>query len=1499
MNVQKILRAAIAMMLCLPLSLNAQSPVKTAQGFVRTPAFERQKMGGKPLDARHLTPVRGGKGGSALQRFNASRPAYMPQRATASRVLARTAAGTEICGSLIYRKSWESWSELLPRPYGIYSFTATASGIESKEVALDNNLYANGGAYVKDGIYSFVNHYTYNGEQYVTFFQYDMSTWELLREEEGDDDYVAVTLAWNPAEDQVYGIFWSDYEDGYVFDCIDMEDMGGYRYQMGSALDAKVMALACNDDGDTYGIGLDGMLYQFDVDSGEAEAVGSLGVTPANYLQSAAFDPKTGALYWAAQLSNGTSALYTVDTTTGEAELVASFDDDEEIVGMWVAAPAAADDAPAAVTDLALDFADGQTTGTARFTAPSETYVGDPLDGPLHFTVAANGAIVATGQAQPGEAVEAALTLQPGSNDVTVVVSNEAGNSPAAALSLWIGPDAPDAPGDIHLAIDNQTRVATLTWQAPAKGQHDGFVDPQALTYNVTRYPGAVRVAEGISETTFTETLPEAQLTVYYYDVAAVNGSQTGRSGRSNSVTAGASLTTPWTEDFAARQGFDLFTVIDANNDDCTWEYAYGRVRYYAGDEEADDWLLTPSVRLETDRTYKIGFKFFASDDSKTEKISVSFGQGDDPAKFDVLLEPEEFSSMDTLYYDEIITVDKAGDYRMAIRAMSAADQGFITVDDVYIIDGVRFTAPAAPSNLAVVPAPMGQLKADISFTAPTTTYSTNTPLTTLTKIEVYRGTTLIKTFGETAPGAELQLTDEGMPNGANRYSVIAYNESGAGDDAVRAAWIGIDEPLEPQDIRIADNGNDVTVSWSAPAGNEGIHGGYVDPADLKYNVYDRLGRLLVANISQMQYTDRTAQLTGTQSLLYYYVSATSKGGEGYADVSARMVAGTPYTLPFKASFANGGLEDRLWWLEGTGRGSWVITYMDAQDGDGGSAFYAASAAGDQGYLNSGRISLKGADHPGLVFYYDAKPGSDVRLDVLACAVTDDDQLLRTIDYNTLEGEAGWRREYVDLTPLKDARYVILKFRATSNDPSVNVAIDNIQVRDVKSHDLAVTLEAPIVLRLGTQNVVGVSVENQGSMVASAYTAKLMANGEVVASAEESGLGVGQSRLFNFDYNPAVDIEGDVQLQAQVEYAADENTANNATAVVSVRSQQPDYPVATGLAASSEGGTVSLSWTAPELPEAQVTDDFESYTPWIYDGIGQWTVYDGDKAGTIQYSDIWVPNAGREMAFEVFNNTDEEFETETRRKFLIAHSGVQYLCQFDPSPSYGKASDDWLISPLLSGEAQTISFFAKSLAGNYPETFEVLYSTTDTQPSSFTNIETFPDVKGGLVWNEYNIPLPEGAKYFALHVTTYDGLGFQVDDVTYRQASLVIKGYNVYRDGELVGNTAATSFTEHNVPSGAHVYQVSVVYTVGESLLSHEAQVVTAIRQPDGTMTTISAQPGAIVVRGAEGLPVSVFTLDGRCVASADGAAQMVLPVPTGVYLVKVGSQTATNIAVR
>jgi hypothetical protein len=66
-----------------------------------------------------------------------------------------------------------------------------------------------------------------------------------------------------------------------------------------------------------------------------------------------------------------------------------------------------------------------------------------------------------------------------------------------------------------------------------------------------------------------------------------------------------------------------------------------------------------------------------------------------------------------------------------------------------------------------------------------------------------------------------------------------------------------------------------------------------------------------------------------------------------------------------------------------------------------------------------------------------------------------------------------------------------------------------------------------------------------------------------------------------------------------------------------------------------------------------------------------------------------------------------------------------------------------------------------------------------------------------------------------------------VDDVTYMPKSGVIKGYNIYRDGELIAFVEGenTTYVDASSNSGSHNYNVSVVYEDDESAFSNTATV--------------------------------------------------------------------------
>ena len=42
-------------------------------------------------------------------------------------------------------------------------------------------------------------------------------------------------------------------------------------------------------------------------------------------------------------------------------------------------------------------------------------------------------------------------------------------------------------------------------------GSHDGYVDAEAITYTVVRYPGEMIVAEGLAATEFSEKVPDTR----------------------------------------------------------------------------------------------------------------------------------------------------------------------------------------------------------------------------------------------------------------------------------------------------------------------------------------------------------------------------------------------------------------------------------------------------------------------------------------------------------------------------------------------------------------------------------------------------------------------------------------------------------------------------------------------------------------------------------------------------------------------------------------------------------------------------------------------------------------------------------------------------------------------------------------------------------------------------------------------------------------------------
>ena len=171
------------------------------------------------------------------------------------------------------------------------------------------------------------------------------------------------------------------------------------------------------------------------------------------------------------------------------------------------------------------------------------------------------------------------------------------------------------------------------------------------------------------------------------------------------------------------------------------------------------------------------------------------------------------------------------------MHAISDKDSYYIYVDDIAVSAGVALVGPAAVSDLTVTPDAGGALTAEISFKAPLLDLAGQT-LESLEKIELYRGETLIKTFENPAPGAELSYTDAEAVHGNNTYTVKPYGVYGEGEPTSVTRYVGFDKPVATGQVYAVrgTSAGMASIEWEAVTADVA---GNTLPADaVSYNLY-------------------------------------------------------------------------------------------------------------------------------------------------------------------------------------------------------------------------------------------------------------------------------------------------------------------------------------------------------------------------------------------------------------------------------------------------------------------------------------------------------------------------------------------------------------------------------------------------------------------------------------------------------------------------------------
>lgn len=1389
----------------------------------------------------------------------AMKAAHLVQKTSAAKAPAAEAASLpDLRGSVIFQSNWTQENQ----PTGLYKINA--DGTVTMQIA---DVNANGGGFLQDGIYTATDYMEFWGMLFITATAYDLESGESVAVYGGSTpDHICVggeTV--DPTDGTIYAITYNADGDGLQLSKMSYpEDIEATAI---APLDGNWNSIVCDASGQLYGISYEGVmegenfvatssaLNKIDKTTGEVTLIGETGHAP-QYLSSATIDTKTGRMFWTVNPPDETGYLCEVNLATGAATKIVDFALDDEIMGLCVVAPAAEEGAPAAVTDLAADFPEGALSGSVSFKLPTTLFDGSAATGTLGYKVLANGEQVADGTGAAGADVTAPVTVEEaGEYTIVVTASNAVGEGVKAKLTLFIGKGTPKSP---EAALVYEGGKMKLSWPAVTESADGGFIDPAAVTYSVTRIinnesSSALTVASGLTATSFEEEVAmPAEITTYHYLVVAESAGVESVPAKSNSVTLG-SIVPPYVNHFDSADALSGYTIIDGNDDGKVWAYYQGasgadgnpgaaRMTYNTN-LAMDDWMITPPLKLEGGKAYKVSFQARANSDAYPERVEAKWGNAATAAGMTgVIVEPTDLGK-NWVELGAYIIPEADGIYYVGIHGISDEDTYYLYVDDLTVSAPAVTTVPGLATDLAVANDPNGTGKATITFKAPAKTMGGET-LAAITKIELSRDGNVIKTFDAPAPGADLNCEDT-AETGTHTYSVQAFNADGAGEVASVTAFVGIDKPGAPENVTMVETATpgEVTITWDAVTVDQ--NGNAINSALVKYLVAERVttgwAPIFETPISATTYTFQAVP-AGEQDFAQYAVFAVTDGGTGTGAITEFIPVGTPYD-GMEESFPDGTLSYALG-LDSSNGGSWSLFGDDSgipsQDGDNGFIGMKASYLEQGADLFTGKISLAGAVNPGISFYtYNlvgesgAKDENTIELFVREIGAAEYTALGTPIVIGDLATEAGWVSVNKSLAAYA-GKTIQLMFRATCHGFAYTL-IDNIKIGDMLENDLhARAISAPAKVKAGADYEVAVTVNNNGTKDATAFTIKLFADGEQVASKTVDALAAGTATTETFTLNMHALAEEPVVLHAEVEFAADEKQDNNKTAEVTVTPQISKLPAVTDLKGEAdENGKAHLTWSEPDLNAAPAETgvvDFEDAESFAHEYEG-WTFIDADgkPVGGVQNLDIPGLNPGETLtSFFVF---DFAYAAVSDNANFAAHSGTKYLASFfNYNPQNGMV-DDWAISPLLDGSAQTITFFAKSFSSDYPDSFDFLYSTTGTETSDFILVGSKKNIS--TTWTEYSFEVPAGALYFAIRNHDTDAFMLMLDDFTFApagaSAELSIAGYDVYRDGVKITTepTGETEFTDADATDGDHTYVVVAVYDKGISKGSNAVTVST------------------------------------------------------------------------
>lgn len=944
-----------------------------------------------------------------------------------------------------------------------------------------------------------------------------------------------------------------------------------------------------------------------------------------------------------------------------------------------------------------------------------------------------------------------------------------------------------------------------------------------------------------------------------------------------------------------------------------------------------DDYLVTPELELKKGHRYVISTFAFCETNNKNTNLHLYYGQGE---LTEVSNYEPNYSLIETLllpysYVDDSkektaeFMVDEDGMYKVAFRG----EPNRMYLYKTKIIEYGPSTVPAQVTDFSVTPDSDGASKVTISFTLPSTTATGQDLTAENLSYNIYRDDEIINS-GNANGGTPVVYTDEEVTPGEVTYAIEVVRGEDKTERLSVTTFVGVETPNPVANLILAGKSGEYKLTWDAPT--TGIHNASLDASKLSYEIsriVNEVEETIASDISATEYEDDFV----SDEIVALSYKVVTKYGEKSSEpaISNSMTVGS-LSLPFQDSFAGAQIDPLKWenervsgsydWEAAAKVGSSVSNLTaDAYDGDGGLAyfnFYSANTpAGAR--LMTMPISKASSTSPVIEFYlwrYGRKQDKiklQIQVDGGEWQDIEGAEYVNTRGENDPEpDENGWynyKVGYGSYLP-EDCSTYRLSFTAVS-DYGYNMAIDAVRIFNVAGADLGVALSAPELVVAGNNLELTLKVSNNGADVsAEDYSIEIESDFPVEIPVETVDI----SSLSSAQIKVSVPVTAEEALntdsyifKAVVTYDADEVADNNESDTVEVATAFSEFDAPKNVVAS-----------VSEDEEPEITISWDSAKDLTYTPVNIIETFNDLEKGSQANFNGWVSIDLDKQAGSYYYNIDSSEFTVTNGATPKGGDG-NYIGLTTKS---GSQEDDWLISPEINCKAGSVMNFSakvavRNVSSSYNIRLSLLYSEDEYDiedpAASFKELKSWTSSTYGPLYQNDTFcaidyeGIPSTAKYLALHFdtkTNYD-MAIWVDDLKiFEVDNTPLLGYHVYeRNAGRLNEEALTPETlEHTVVDKARdmvsrSFYVTAIYPDGESEPSNLAtiDVEAEVEQILASGSNISAVSGGVMVSGHNGETAEVYTLDGRKAASMRCADITVINLNAGIYIVKVGKETA------